>query len=84
LKDDETTEIMKYVDAVRKAVEEAPLRHGDAVEISDLWVITSLPNDLIVECVKSEEFTLPSYVRKIVYGKRVILRNKNYTSEGGK
>ncbi len=83
MRSDETTNMVKYVDAVRKAIEEAPLRHGDVIEISDLWVITSLPSDLIVECVKNEEFSLPSYVKKIVYGKRVILRNKNYTAFEG-
>ncbi len=75
---DETMEISKYLRALEKAVEEAPLRREDTVEISDLWIITSLPTDLIVECVKNEEFVLPSYVKKVMYGKRVIVRNKNY------
>ncbi len=75
---DQNFEIEKYVDAIKKAVKEAPVRKDDSIDISDLWVITSLPVDLIVECVKSEKFEIPSYVKKITDRKRIILKNDNY------
>ncbi|HEU24514.1 MAG: hypothetical protein C0176_02840 [Mesoaciditoga sp.] len=75
----------KYVQAVKSAVEKAPLRSEDSVEVSDIWVITSLPVDLILECLKREEMKLPPTVSKVVFNKRVILKNPEYKgkTEGG-
>ncbi len=75
----------KYVQAVKSALEKAPLRAEDSVEVSDIWVITSLPIDLILECLKREEMKLPPTVNKVVFNKRVILKNPEYKgkTEGG-
>ena len=75
---DQNFEIEKYVDAIKKAAKEAPVRKDDSIDISDLWVITSLPVDLIMECVKNEKFEMPSYVKKVTDRKKTILKNDNY------
>jgi hypothetical protein len=76
--ENEEREIEKYVNAVKKALEEAPVHKGDIVDVSDLWVITSLPMDLIMECLKSDDFKMPSHIRKITHKRKVILKNENY------
>lgn len=81
----ENFDFEKYVQAVKSAIEKAPLRSDDTVDVSDIWVITSLPIDLIMECLKREEMKLPPTVNKIVFNKKVILKNQNYIgkAEGG-
>ena len=68
----------KYVNAVKTAIEEAPLRNGDVVDVTDLWVITSLPIDLIIECVKFQEFEIPSHIKRITSRGKVIAKNPHY------
>lgn len=80
----ENPEIEKYVNAVERALEEAPLRKDDSVDVSDLWVITSLPIDLISECLKDEKIEIPSHIKKITNRKRVILKNEKYVPEQNK
>ena len=69
----------KYVKAIQSAIEQAPMKKGNAVDISDLWVITSLPTDLIIECLKSFEIKIPSNIREITNKRRVIIKNSNYS-----
>ncbi len=68
----------KYVNAIKTAIEEAPLRKDDSVYISDLWVITSLPIDLIIECVKSKELEIPSRVKRVTNRGKVVVKNPRY------
>ncbi len=71
-------DLEKYVQAVKMALEKAPLRAEDAVDLSDIWVITSLPVDLIMECLKRPEMKLPSTVSKVIFNKKVIVKNSDY------
>lgn len=71
----------KYVNTVKTAIEEAPVRNGNVVEITDLWVITSLPIDLIIECVKSTKFEIPSHIKRITNRGKVIAKNPHYLPE---
>ncbi len=76
--ENEEKEIEKYVLAVKEAVKEAPLRKDDAIDVTDLWLITSLPIDLIEECLKEEGFELPAHVKKVIRKGRIILENRHY------
>jgi hypothetical protein len=71
-------DLEKYIQAVKTAIEKAPLRSEDSVDLSDIWVITSLPVDLIMECLKRPEMKLPSTVSKIIFNKKVVLKNSDY------
>ncbi len=77
--DNSNEEIKKYIQAIESAIAKAHLRADDSVEISDIWVITSLPIDLIMECLKSPHLILPSNVSKITSDKKTILKNSAYT-----
>ncbi len=74
----EKEDLEKYVKAVKTAIEEAPLKNGDAVDVTDLWAITSLPIDLITECIKSPEFKIPFRVSKLTNRGKMVVKNKNY------
>lgn len=76
-------DIEKYIQAVKSAVEKAPLRAEDIVDLSDIWVITSLPVDLIIECLKRPEMKLPSTVSKVIFNKKVVVKNSEYKSPEG-
>lgn len=68
----------KYVKAIQSAIEQAPVKKGESVDVSDLWVITSLPTDLIIECLKSFNIKIPSNIRSITSRGRIIAKNPNY------
>ncbi len=70
--------IEKYVNAIKTAIEEAPVRNGDVVDVTDLWVITSLPLDLIIECVKSQEFEIPSHIKRVTNRGKIVVKNPHY------
>ncbi len=76
--DNSEIDLEKYVQAVRSAIEKAPLRAEDAVDLSDIWVITSLPVDLIMECLKRPEMKLPSTVSKVIFNKKIVIKNSEY------
>ncbi len=71
----------RYVHAIEAAIEKAPLRKNDCIEISDIWAITSLPMDLITECVKSPDLKVPPTVGKVVNRGRVIFKNPDYSKK---
>ncbi len=74
----------KYVKAIQSAIEQAPIKKGGSVDVSDLWVITSLPMDLIIECFKSFDIKIPSNIRSITNKGKVIAKNPNYFRDDGK
>lgn len=74
-------DLEKYVMAVQTAIEKAPLRADNSVDISDIWVITSLPIDLIMECLKKPQIQLSPKVSKVTFNKKTILKNQGYLNE---
>jgi|YelNatPaOPRAMG01_1025707.scaffolds.fasta_scaffold05977_9 hypothetical protein len=80
---DNSIDLEKYTQAVNSAISKAYLRADDSIEISDIWIITSLPMDLIMECLNSPDVKLPSNVSKLVLNKKVILKNPNYIANPG-
>ncbi len=78
--DNTEIDLEKYIQAVKSAIEKAPLRVEDSVDLSDIWVITSLPVDLIMECLKSPEMKLPPTVSKVIFNKKIVLKNPGYSN----
>ncbi len=74
----------KYVKAVQSAVRQAPIKKGESVDVSDLWVITSLPKDLIIECLKSFDVKIPSNIHSITNRGRIVVKNPNYSRNAKK
>ncbi|ABX32334.1 hypothetical protein Pmob_1640 [Petrotoga mobilis SJ95] len=56
-----------FAKAVESAIYKAPLRENNKVWLSDLWLITSLPEDLIKETISKyiEEIDIPEDVEEI-------------------
>ncbi|KUK14868.1 MAG: Uncharacterized protein XD53_1704 [Petrotoga mobilis] len=56
-----------FAKAVESAIYKAPLRENNKIWLSDLWLITSLPEDLIKEAISKyiEEIDLPDDVEEI-------------------
>jgi hypothetical protein len=56
-----------FAKAIESAIYKAPLRENNKVWLSDLWFITSLPEDLIKEAISKyiEEIDLPQDVEEI-------------------
>ncbi|MBZ4651049.1 hypothetical protein [Thermosipho sp. (in: thermotogales)] len=56
-----------FAKAVESGIYKAPLRENNRVWLSDLWLITSLPEDLIKETISKyiEEIDLPEDVEEI-------------------
>jgi hypothetical protein len=74
-KDQENREDMeKYVKAIEASLFKVPVREGDSIYLSDIWLVTSLPKDLIVEILKNYPIEMPENVKIIVDGKKVIKR----------
>ncbi|HEW92950.1 MAG TPA: hypothetical protein ENF81_10505 [Thermotogaceae bacterium] len=73
-KQSDEQEIEKYVRAVESSLLKVPIRQGNHVYLSDIWLVTSLPKDLIVEIIKKYQIELPENVKTIIDGKKVIKR----------
>jgi hypothetical protein len=56
-----------FAKAVESAIYKAPLRENNKVWLSDLWLITSLPEDLMKETISKyiEEIDIPEDVEEI-------------------
>jgi hypothetical protein len=76
--EEEITE--RYRKALESAIQKAPIRSGERLYLTDLWAITSIPEEVIVETLGSSEVKLPEGVscivddrrkkKRIIYGKR--------------
>ncbi|AEX86278.1 hypothetical protein XO10_09375 [Marinitoga sp. 1135] len=56
-----------FLKAVESSIIKAPVKNEGRVLISDLWVISSLPKDLIIEVIETykEELTVPEDIKEI-------------------
>ncbi len=53
-----------YRRAIEKAMERVPVRNG-VVVLRDLWLETSLPQDLLVEMLQENGLRMPSHVERV-------------------
>ncbi len=72
-KDEKRTESQKksnYEDGIRKgiqaAIDKAPIREGGKIFLTDLWTITSLPEELIIEELKKGKIRLPEKAGEVI------------------
>ncbi|OAA29183.1 hypothetical protein AT15_04115 [Kosmotoga arenicorallina S304] len=54
------------VKGIASALQKAPIRSAERIYLSDLWVITSLPEDLIIEVLSKNIFELPEGVKCVI------------------
>jgi hypothetical protein len=59
-----------YKEGIRKgiqsAIDKAPIREGGKIFLSDLWTITSLPEELIIEELRKGQIRLPEKVGEVI------------------
>jgi hypothetical protein len=59
-----------YEEGIRKgiqsALDKAPIREGGKIYLTDLWTITSLPEEIIVEELRKAKVRLPEKVGEVV------------------
>ncbi|PNQ05879.1 hypothetical protein RM69_02540 [Mesotoga sp. SC_NapDC3] len=60
----------RYRKALESAVQKAPIRSGERLYLTELWAITSIPEEVIVETLASSELKLPEGVSSIVDDRR--------------
>ncbi|MFO8033556.1 MAG: hypothetical protein R6U88_00085 [Candidatus Bipolaricaulota bacterium] len=53
-----------YRRAIEKAMERVPVRNG-VIALRDLWLETSLPQDLLVEMLQENGFRMPPHVERV-------------------
>lgn len=53
-----------YRRAIEKAMERVPVRNG-VVALRDLWLETSLPQDLLVEMLQENGLQMPPHVERV-------------------
>ncbi|KUK80027.1 hypothetical protein V511_03735 [Mesotoga sp. Brook.08.YT.4.2.5.1] len=77
----------RYRKALESAVQKAPIRSGERLYLTDLWAITSIPEEVIVETLASSELKLPEGVSSIVDDrrkkKRIIYGKRESNEKGG-
>jgi hypothetical protein len=64
----------KYIKAIESSLFKVPIREEGSIYLSDIWLVTSLPRDLIIEVLKNYHVEMPENVKIIVDGKKVIKR----------
>jgi hypothetical protein len=56
----------RYIKAIQSSINTAPIRNNSKIFISDLWVISSIPENMIVSFLKAAEYDLPDEVNEII------------------
>ncbi len=56
--------------ALDSAICKAPIRSGNRIYLTDLWIITSIPEEMIIELLASNQFRLPEEAVAIVDDRR--------------
>ncbi|MEA2066382.1 MAG: hypothetical protein U9O65_04720 [Thermotogota bacterium] len=59
-----------YEEGIRKgiqsALDKAPVREGEKIYLTDLWTITSLPEEIIIKELRKGKIRLPEKVGEVV------------------
>ncbi|MDK2950970.1 MAG: hypothetical protein PWQ77_635 [Kosmotogales bacterium] len=56
----------RYIKAIQSSINTAPIRNNSKIFISDLWVISSIPENMIISFLKAAEYDLPDEVNEII------------------
>lgn len=64
--------LMTFAKAIESAIYKSPIRGENQIYLSDLWFVTSLPEDLIIEVITKhiDDLDLPEDVLEIYDDKR--------------
>lgn len=56
-----------FLKAIESSIIKAPVKNNNRILLSDLWVISSLPKDLIIEVLQefSNDLTVPEDIKEI-------------------
>ncbi|WP_448531630.1 hypothetical protein [Pseudothermotoga sp.] len=68
-------DLEKYVRAIEKSLTQMVLREMNSVDVSEIWIDTSIPVDLIVEILKTRQLKIPEELQAITnVGKTIWVR----------
>jgi hypothetical protein len=75
-----------FVKAIESAIYKSPVRKTDKIFLSDLWFITSLPYDILIEAIEkhSKDMNIPediNYIYDEKNNKNIWQRQKNSDKE---
>ncbi|MEN3007995.1 hypothetical protein [Pseudothermotoga sp.] len=65
-------DLEKYIRAIERSLMQMVAREISSVDVSEIWLDTSIPVDLIIEIFKSGQIRVPQELQSIVDGKKVI------------
>ena len=65
-------DVEKYVRAIEKSLTQMVLREMSSVDVSEIWIDTSIPVDLIVEILKTQQLKIPQELQAITNAGKVI------------
>lgn len=65
-------ELEKYARAIEKSLMQIALREKDRADVSEIWIDTSIPVDLIIEIIKSRDISIPQEIKAITDGNKTI------------
>lgn len=67
----------RYIKAVSNTISKVPVREDGSVDMTEVWVNSSLPLDLVIEAMNHPEMNLPDQVKSLkLYGKEIWARVK--------
>ncbi|PLV57672.1 hypothetical protein [Thermotoga sp. SG1] len=62
----------KYIKGIEKALQRIAVRDLKDVDISEIWIETALPRDLIREILKEESLNIPPGIESIRDGREIL------------
>ncbi len=65
-------DLEKYVRAIEKSLTQMVLREMNSVDVSEIWIDTSIPVDLIVEILKTRQLKIPEELQAITNAGKTI------------
>ncbi|MEJ5228805.1 MAG: hypothetical protein WHT65_02285 [Pseudothermotoga sp.] len=67
----------RYAKAIEKVIGTIVQRERYDVDISEIWIETSIPQDLIVEILEKFPLQLPETLHSITLGERTVWKRKD-------
>ena len=71
-------DMKKFVKAIEKALVKIAERDLKEIDISEIWVETSLPKDFILEILKKEDLKIPNTVYVIKDKEEIIWKRSKF------
>jgi len=65
-------DLEKYVRAIEKSLTQMVLREMNSADVSEIWIDTSIPVDLIVEILKTRQLKIPEELQAITNAGKTI------------